>query len=659
MTQLPANWHSTDVLQVVHRSGSLRPISVKEAIASSWRRCVLDYSLDPSARHPPVVVDGSTLAERREHHEDLLRLASAEVDWLFKHIAGTGYILLLTDATGLILYSRSDAALSGAFHSMGLRVGADWNERYQGTNGMGTCIAEHSAITVHREEHFQSCHIGLSCSAAPIRDATGRLLAVLDASTAVAEDEPRQGQTHTMALVELSARLIEKCVFLRQFDGHRIVRFHTRPEFVNLQHDGALVLADDETILAADETALRLLSVTTRDKLLGRRLDEVFSTPNGVREHSLASRKLQSLHDAAGRCFYASVPDQLRGVLVTPRSEYRSVIQVQSPARRRRQLQLDDLAGGDPQMQHNVRSARRLVSTQVPVMIQGPTGAGKEVFARAMHAASPRAAQPFVALNCAAIPEPLIESELFGYRPGAFTGARREGMKGKILLASGGTLFLDEIGDMPLHLQTRLLRVLEEQEVVPLGADTPYKVDLHVICATHQNLQAMVATGRFRDDLYYRLNGMTIELPPLAQRADKEQVIRDFLTMESGYAPVSIEVDAFAALLAHSWPGNMRELRNVIRTALAICDDGVIRLRDLPSEVTAPYSATGEGEGAAVAAKANPIAAAERQVILQALQEHGGNVSRAASALQIGRNTFYRRCRRLGIELQRDAQRTF
>jgi len=182
-----------------------------------------------------------------------------------------------------------------------------------------------------------------------------------------------------------------------------------------------------------------------------------------------------------------------------------------------------------------VRSARRVAASSVSVMIQGATGTGKELFARALHAASGRA--PFVALNCAAIPESLIESELFGYKSGAFTGARREGMKGTILQASGGTLFLDEIGDMPLALQTRLLRVLEEHEVVPLGADKPMKVDLRVVCASHQNLRSMIARGQFREDLYYRLNGITLELPRLAERTDKEQLIRKLLGAETSVLP--------------------------------------------------------------------------------------------------------------------------
>jgi transcriptional regulator of acetoin/glycerol metabolism len=323
-------------------------------------------------------------------------------------------------------------------------------------------------------------------------------------------------------------------------------------------------------------------------------------------------------------------------------------------------LALEDLAGEDPQMLRIVRSARRVATSSVSVMIQGATGTGKELFARALHAASGRS--PFVALNCAAIPESLIESELFGYKSGAFTGARREGMKGTILQASGGTLFLDEIGDMPLALQTRLLRVLEEHEVVPLGAEKAMKVDLRVVCASHQNLRSMISRGQFREDLYNRLNGITLELPRLVDRTDKDQLIRNLLSAEtSDGRPVAIETDAFQCLLDYDWPGNIRELRNVIRTALAICDGGVVRLRDLPSEVRngasgaiatemqSPVFESGDAGASDAGSSLSPIEAAERQALVKAIRTTEGNMARAATLLQVSRSTLYRRCRRLRI----------
>ncbi len=429
-------------------------------------------------------------------------------------------------------------------------------------------------------------------------------------------------------------------------------------------------LASDATVIAADEMAMRLLGVQQRRELIGRRIDEIFDmrAEEMVDPVAPSAVGLWPVRDAAlGRRYFASLSHESTDVGFS-RYLVRSIrapdVMQLAPAHGTKDtLALEDLAGEDSQMLRIVRSARRVAASAVSVMIQGATGTGKELFARALHAASGRS--PFVALNCAAIPESLIESELFGYKSGAFTGARREGIKGTILQASGGTLFLDEIGDMPLALQTRLLRVLEEHEVVPLGADKPMKVDLRVVCASHQNLRSMIARGQFREDLYYRLNGITLELPRLVDRSDKEQLIRKMLGAEtSDGRPVAIETDAFQCLLEYDWPGNIRELRNVIRTSLAICDGGVVRLRDLPSEVRQgapepvepPRMATDEAtdepidsEDPDLAQDLSPIEAAERQALVKAIRNTDGNMARAATLLQVSRSTLYRRCRRLRI----------
>jgi sigma-54 dependent transcriptional regulator, acetoin dehydrogenase operon transcriptional activator AcoR len=323
-----------------------------------------------------------------------------------------------------------------------------------------------------------------------------------------------------------------------------------------------------------------------------------------------------------------------------------------------RPLTLEELAGEDAQMLRNIRCAHRIADTNVSVLIQGPTGSGKEAFAHAVHLASQRAGGPFIAVNCAAIPETLIESELFGYKSGAFTGARREGLRGRIVQSSGGTLFLDEIGDMPLALQSRLLRVLEEREVVPLGSETAVAVDLHVLAASHRNLREMIARGAFREDLYYRLNGITLELPALRERTDKERLIQHALAAETGNGrPAAVERDALQRLLGYPWPGNIRELRNVIRTALAICEGGVIRALDLPREIresqtSAPSPADGAvrltvpGGGPASETR---LQAAERAALLRAIEELHGNMSRVAAELGVSRNTLYRKIKRHGI----------
>jgi transcriptional regulator of acetoin/glycerol metabolism len=288
-------------------------------------------------------------------------------------------------------------------------------------------------------------------------------------------------------------------------------------------------------------------------------------------------------------------------------------------------------------------------------MIRGPTGSGKEAFAKALHQYSVRAKQPFIAINCGAIPESLIESELFGYAPGAFTGARREGMRGKIAQSSGGTLFLDEIGDMPLLLQTRLLRALEEKEVTPLGADAAVKVDLRVICASHRDLRRLVDSGDFREDLYYRLNGIMLDLPPLALRRDKEALIRKCIAHESGgLGEAAIEMNALQRLLTYEWPGNIRELRNTIRTSLALCDDAVIRLSDLPADVTIPRVAVSVPQKVRPDAE-GPVSfeSAERSALMRVIEQHGWVMSRVAAHFGISRNTLYRKIKRHAIPLSR------
>ena len=411
------------------RGTALSKTQVTSSIGASWRRCMTDYALDPAHGLETIVLDGPMLREFRARHEHLIQVASAEIDWLYEHIAMSDGALLLTDAGGIVLYEKFDPSIVDTFRAAGLRLGADWSELRQGTNGMGTCIAENRPVIVHRDDHFRSCHTGMSCTAAPIHDTDGSLVAVLDASTLNAQGT-RESQAHVLALVHLSAKLIEKCLFLRHFQRSSVLRFHARPEFVNLQHDGALALASDATVIAADEMALRLLGVEQRRELIGRRIDEIFDmrADEILEPVAPSAAGLWPVRDSLlGRRYFASLSNESTDVGF---SKYRTshprepaVLQLTPPPAVKDSPTLEDLAGDDAQMMRIVRSARRVAASAVSVMIQGATGTGKELFARALHAASGRA--PFIALNCAAIPESLIESELFGYKSGAFTGARR------------------------------------------------------------------------------------------------------------------------------------------------------------------------------------------------------------------------------------------
>jgi len=665
MTASPSVAHADHVERVTAHVLPATPseLPITPLVDVSWRRCLRDFKLDPARDYEPTVLDRHRVRELQTEHEELVQIARAEMDALYEQIAGSGYALLLADTEGVILCEKVDPTLRSMFVRAGLIVGAEWSERREGTNGIGTCAAEARPITIHEADHFRSRHIGLSCSAAPIHDSSGRLIAVLDASC-VNAGGTRESQMHTVALVNTSARLIEKCLFLRRHREEAMLRFHHRPEFVDLLHDGAIAVSPDGTIVATDTTGMKLLGAHARSDLIGCSIEEIFDTSYAeLLACARAERRaVWELRDNRfGRRYYASLiaadgqSARSAPIAVPPSTHEEAPCDAHAAP-----MSLADLAGDDPQMLRNLRNARRIADSNVPVVIFGPTGSGKEVFARALHLASNRARQPFVAINCAAIPESLLESELFGYAKGAFTGASKDGMRGRIAQSSGGTLFLDEIGDMPLLAQTRLLRVLEDMEVTPLGAQTAIKVDLRVMCASHRNLREMMARGEFREDLYYRLNGICMELPALAQRADKEALIRRCIARESRTGSfVSIEPAALSRLLCYPWPGNVRELRNAIRTAIAISSDGVIHFADLPHDlrrhVPPARGLAADAVAPAGAAESVSLQGAERMVLLKVIDTYHWNMTLVARHLKISRNTLYRKIKRHAIEIQRDA----
>lgn len=311
---------------------------------------------------------------------------------------------------------------------------------------------------------------------------------------------------------------------------------------------------------------------------------------------------------------------------------------------------MTELSGQDPVVQNGVRCVRKVLNKDISILVLGETGTGKEAFARAIHAESNRADGPFIALNCAAIPESLIESELFGYQSGTFTGANKNGMKGKLLLANGGTIFLDEIGDMPFTLQTRLLRVLAEQEILPLGAEKAIHIDINVISATHQNLTDLVANKSFREDLYYRLNGATLLLPPLRERLDLQNLINDIFTSESK-KEYHLAPDVLSVLLRYQWPGNIRQLINVVRYTLAISDNNVVTVNCLPEEICEPINSD-----SVVKIKADDnvepsqVSCEKGQILLEVLRRHKWNISTVSNELNISRSTIYRRMERYNIK---------
>ena len=606
-------------------------------IGRSWKRCIEEYGLDPARPRPARIVTQRILREHQESADEFLNVARAGVEQLYGQIARLGYVLLLTDQRGITVQFLGDQRHDQRLRQAGLYLGADWNEHHTGTCAVGTCILEGRALTCHRQDHFDATHISLTCTSAPITDPQGRLLAVLDIS-ALDSAPGRDSQNFALHLIRLYARMIEDAYFLRHYRHHTVFRCDVSREFVQVNGQHLFAVDGDGTVLAANGAGRALLRRTLPDperatlpELFDCDPTDLWSIPQQCDDQVRAFR-------------VAALGTTLFGTLIEPRRPPRPPAandQERVPA-------LDRLAADDPAMRRTLGLAKRLRHRDVSLLILGDTGTGKEVLARAIHDSGRRHRQPFVAVNCAAIPESLIESELFGYRPGTFTGARAKGARGLIQLADGGTLFLDEIGDMPLPLQTRLLRVLAEGEVLPLGAEQPVKVNCRVIAATHRDPARLIDEGRFREDLYYRLNGATLRLPPLRERADKQHVISATLAeleKELGRPTPRLRADAMSALLACPWPGNIRQLANALTFAEATCDGEEITVADLPEECLEQVIGPTAAPAPAPADQAD-AGDPHRDALERLLKKHHWRISTVARALGISRPTVYRRMRR-------------
>ncbi|CRM08844.1 sigma-54-dependent Fis family transcriptional regulator [Pseudomonas sp. 58 R 3] len=620
--------HAQQVLTVTRGQDLGQGPGSDPSIARSWLRCLEDYHLDPALTMAPTVLEHGRLLESRERLQQVLHIAGSEMNSLHQQLSGAGHAVLLTDARGVILNCVTAPAERKVFERAGLWLGADWSEACEGTNGIGTCLVERQSLTIHRDEHFRGRHTGLTCSASPVFDPHGELLAVLDVSSA-REAVSRQSQFHTMALVNLSAKMIESCYFLRHFEQHWLLRFHLQAESVGLFSEGLLAFDGEGRICAVNQGALNLLG-QARGGLLGQPVEAFFECSldqllGRASTHVIASWPLCTRD---GRQLFAALRGQ-------PRSVPPATVKPEAP-------RLPGICLGDPALQNDFRKALKVFERDVPLLIRGETGCGKEAFAKAVHQASLRSSKPFVALNCAAIPENLIESELFGYRGGSFTGALKDGMRGKLQQADGGTLFLDEIGDMPFALQTRLLRVLEDRIVVPIGG-APQAVDVRIISATHRDLIERVQAGSFREDLYYRLNGLEVALPALRNRTDKAQLLDFILGQESAGWTVTVDMAAREALLAYTWPGNVRQLRMVLRTLVALAENGRVVAADLPVNVRTPSPAP------FMPVNTSPLEAAERETLLGALEQQRWHITRTAEQLAVSRNTLYRKLRKHGV----------
>ncbi len=648
--------------------GTIHAPLVAMQIQESWQRSSrFGLRKDESPDFDPAGMTDLSLA--REQNRELMAHAAPVMETLHDQIIDTESMIVLTDSAGLILHALGDDPFLQKADKVALRPGVSWSEARKGTNAIGTAIAENSPVLVHADQHFLQANSFLTCSASPIHAPTGELLGVLDVT-----GDYRGYHKHTMGLVRMSTTMIENALFRRLYHPQLLVAFHTRPEFIGTLMEGLIAFEADGRVLSANAAAcfqagmsVSAMRTHTAQSLLQMSLNELLNAarrglsapmngvlPTGVKMHAVASGEfLVRRSMGAFESGHSTTPSNVSAIRERAHACEPAAAHIASDAPPL--ANFDALCTGDAQIASIVTRLRRVADADVCVLLEGETGSGKEWFARALHAASSRANKPFIAVNCASIPEGLIESELFGYEEGAFTGARRRGQVGKVLAANGGTLFLDEIGDMPMAMQARLLRMLQERSVNPLGTTRSVPVDIKVIGATHRKLRTLIAEQRFRDDLYYRLNGLTVRLPALRERTDVETLITRVLAAETN-GNWQIAPSVWALFRQHTWPGNLRQLTNVLRTARALAgDERVIQREHLPddffddvetlvSELASPQPVAGASPAAPVSAPA-PVSLqdVERHAIERTLAQHQGNVSAACRVLGISRNTFYRR----------------
>lgn len=615
---------------------------VDERLARSWGRSMA-AGLAPTGRAMADLPSPGDLRQAMAGNHSLLSHSRPIMEYLFDQVRHSHSVVVLADRAGMLMHTLGSPGFIDKAERVALTCGASWHESHRGTNAIGTALAEGTAVEVHGGEHFLERNSFLTCAASPILSATGELLGILDIS-----GDHRNGHAHTLGLVSTAARMIENRLLVATCKRNIRLHLHREPEGIGSVAEGILAVSADGWIVGANRVALTQLGLHMGDvgatplaQVLDVRLDDLLSHLHR------RPQQPQALRLRGGALLYAQVQlDAAAWPAVHKPTANTSSAAAPDDA-------LARLDTGDARWRAAADKARRVVGKPIPVLIQGESGVGKEVFARALHASGPRRAAPFVAINCAAIPENLIESELFGHVAGAFTGARKEGHLGHLREAHGGTLFLDEIGDMPLALQTRLLRVLQERSVTPVGASKAVPVDFALVCATHNQLMQAAEQGRFRQDLYYRINGLTVQLPALRERSDFVALLRRLLSdlaTEQGL-PVDVEVapDLLARLAAYSWPGNLRQLASVLRTACAMLVEGEDTLRwehmpdDLVQALEVAPLAFGHPPDTPTAPAALSLQQLSTAAIDQALQAARGNMSQAARQLGISRQTLYRK----------------
>ncbi|MBO2643218.1 sigma-54-dependent Fis family transcriptional regulator [Shewanella algae] len=588
-------------------------------LSASWQRCQ-GAGLNPAAIPDELRLNTAALDERRQRHGRLLQAVEHSALPLFNQLMGrTQSRLILSDPQGFVLHHWGVSRYSQKLANIALDTGVNWMEQYKGTNAIAAALSERQCVSVIGEQHFIKSHRFMSCTASPLFSPAGELLGALDITSEQQIHTPK-----TAILVSSLAQQLELALLCRLPGA--AVRLDLAPQQALLHSgwQGVLVLDLDGRVLGANPMARQLLKGINLGQIHQALSPQVLSRGSGRLQQGLVFRT-QALE----------LPQHTKPVV---------------GANLNRENRESSADFKEPRLEQAWQQARKVLARNIPLLILGETGVGKEQFVKQLHVQSSRHQQPFVAVNCAAIPAELVESELFGYQAGAFTGASRQGYVGKIRQAHQGSLFLDEIGEMPLAAQSRLLRVLQEREVVPIGSNQAHSVDIQVIAATHMDLPALVQQGAFRADLYYRLNGLQVTLPALRQRSDLRRLIHK-LHQRYRIRPQSLCPVLEQRLLQYHWPGNLRELDNLMQVACLMAEEfPELNWQTLPESLQQTLVTAEEAIAGLAPAPGNNLHSQMQTQIRDTWLACNGNVSEAARLLGISRNTLYRKLKALALK---------
>jgi len=623
----------------------------RRIIALSWERC-RQHGLEPNEgclkTHPRHRV--TMFGERQR----LLEIASPFMKTIYYAINEYRFVLMLTDEEGILLDYRHDALSEKALEDMNFHIGVSMAEKHVGTNGVGTAIASDGPIMVYGDEHYCTAARSWASFGVPIHNECGEIIGCIGCS-----ENKDYFHAHTLGMLMASAKAIEERFKLE--NAMQDIDLHSKllGNILNSISDGLIYFSTDGTIREINNIAQEMLGRVDTSELsmldvFNKDISKLMSAADSciVDEEMNISAKRGVL-----RCFVTVTPvrsnqGELIGVVTILKKSSDIHSLANKVAGTQARYEFKDIIGSDPSFTRILDLARSAAKSPSNILLQGESGTGKELVAQAIHNGSDRRFGPFIAINCSAIPKELLESELFGYEEGTFTGALKGGKPGKFELAAGGTILLDEIGDMPLNMQAALLRALEDKRVTRLGSVRSIPLDIRIIASTNKNIQNMVQKGTFRDDLFYRLNVVNIVLPSLRERKTDIPLLIDYfirkMNVKLNKNICGIQSDCLEVLVNYPWPGNTRELENVIEYCVNFCeDDEEIALHCLPEEMK--YGHYGEDEQGPILFGHVTLEEAERMHIQTILRAMNGNKTQTSRVLGIDRGTLYNKIKKYDI----------